>query len=99
VTGPGTFGWQGKFSNITCLLDRRPLDATYSFTVPTQAGVKHFTGTLSDARVFLLDRFKMIQYGAQFDGLGSFVPVNGSCFLAPVNDLAFVIVGSFNSLP
>src|ERR1700722_6486218 len=48
ITGPGTFGWQGNFTQITCLFDGRPLAATYSLTVPTDAGIMHFSGVLSD---------------------------------------------------
>jgi hypothetical protein len=95
VTGAGTFGYQGRYTDATCLLDGAPFSGTYSFTVPTDAGRLHFTGTITDSRLFLLDFFQLTQPGAVFSGVSAIVPTNGNCFLNPVKDIFFTVLGSF----
>jgi hypothetical protein len=99
VTGTGTFGYEGVFTGINCLFDSAPLSGTYSFTVPTDAGPQHFTGTITDARIFVLDRFELSQSGAHFTGTAAIVPTTGTCLVTPVTDLVITMVGSFKPAP
>jgi hypothetical protein len=96
VTGAGTFGYHGTFTGITCLLDGLPLSGSYSFTVPTTAGPLHFTGTITDSRIAVVDRFELTQPGAHLTGIASVVPINGTCLLIPTTDVLITIVGSFS---
>jgi hypothetical protein len=99
VTGSGTFGYEGTFTGITCLFDRAPLSGRYSFTVPTDAGSLHFTGTITDARIAIIDRFELSQSGAHLTGSAAVVPINGTCLITPTADILITILGSFRPAP
>jgi hypothetical protein len=99
VTGPGTFGYEGTFTGITCLFDSAPLSGRYSFTVPTDAGSLHFTGTITDARIAVIDRFDLSQSGAHLTGSAAVVPINGTCLITPTTDILITILGSFRPAP
>lgn len=99
VTGTGTFGYEGVFTGITCLFDTAPLSGSYSFTVPTDAGSLHFAGSISDARIFLLDRFELSQSGASLTGTAAIVPATGTCLVSPATDIVIAILGSFRPAP
>jgi hypothetical protein len=99
VTGSGTFGYEGTFTGITCLFDSAPLSGRYSFTVPTDAGSLHFTGTITDARIAVLDRFELSQSGAHLTGTAAVVPINGTCLITPTTDILITMLGSFRPAP
>jgi len=99
VTGSGTFGYEGSFTGVTCPFDSAPLSGRYSFTVPTDAGSLHFTGTITDARIAIIDRFELSQSGAHLTGTAAVVPINGTCLITPTTDILITIVGSFRPAP
>jgi hypothetical protein len=99
VTGPGPFGYEGTFTGITCLFDSAPLSGRYSFTVPTDAGSLHFIGTITDARIAVIDRFDLSQSGAHLTGSAAVVPINGTCLITPTTDILITILGSFRPAP
>lgn len=99
VTGSGTFGYEGTFTGITCLFDSAPLSGRYSFTVPTDAASLHFTGTITDARIAIIDRFELSQSGAHLTGTAAVVPINGTCLITPTTDILITILGSFRPAP
>jgi hypothetical protein len=95
VTGTGSFGYEGVFTNITCLLDGTPLSARYSFTVPTETGTRRFTGTITDARIGIVDRIDLSQRGATFAGIALIAPARGDCLVTPMTDVVVTMIGSF----
>jgi hypothetical protein len=95
VTGPGTFGYEGEFTQITCLSDGIPLSGRYSFTIPTESGPQRFAGSITDARIGLVDQFRLSQPEAQFTGIALIVPTAGECVLTPVTDIVISMFGSF----
>jgi hypothetical protein len=97
VVGTGSFGFVGDFHQITCVSDTSPLSGRYSMTVPTDAGPIHFTGTITDARLAVLDQFTLTQDSGRFVGTSVVAPIVGDCVLAPVTDILITIVGSFRS--
>jgi hypothetical protein len=97
VTGPGSFGYEGMFTRITCLSDRAPLSGTYSMTIPTDAGSLHFTGAIADARIAAIDHFTLTQPGGRFGGIAVIVPTMGDCFVTPLTEILIYMAGSFTS--
>jgi hypothetical protein len=85
VTGPGSFGFQSAVYTSTCLGDNAA-GSTYFFTVPTDAGRKHFVGTVSDIRIGLTLVVKGSQPGAHVSGVFVVVPTKGDCLTAPLTD-------------
>ncbi len=57
----------------------------------------HFTGTITDSRIAVVDQFELTQPGAHLTGIASVVPINGTCLLTPTTDVLITIVGSFSS--
>jgi len=99
VTGPGTFGYDGTFTAITCLFDGRPLSGRYAITVPTEAGPVRFSGTVTDSRIGLIDRVSASAPGAQFTGVAVIVPTQGTCVLSPLTEARIYVIGSFTPQP
>jgi hypothetical protein len=48
VTGAGTFGFDGTYTDANCLTNRGT--GTYFFTIPTDAGSLHVSGTFVETR-------------------------------------------------
>lgn len=91
VRGPGSFGFEGTytgdcFSNVG--------SGTYSFTVPTDAGRKHFSGTYTESRLGHTGPVNASQAGARFTGHHVVVPTKGDCVTTPVTDALVYMVGS-----
>jgi hypothetical protein len=82
VTGAGTFGFEGTYTDATCLSGRG--SGTYSWTVPTDAGQMRFEGTFSQTWVGLVFQIEAEQPGARFTATAVGVPTEGDCVDTPV---------------
>ena len=81
VTGPGTFGITGSYKG-TCLTAH--LSATFSDTIPTDAGPMHFSGPIEQDTIGLAGQIVAYQPGARLSGFEVFAPTHGDCITTPV---------------
>jgi len=94
VTGPGSFGFKGTYTG-ECFGNVG--SGTYFFTVPTDVGQMHFTGTYTETRIGLTGPVEASQPGARFSGPLVVAPTKGDCVTAPVTEVLINIAGTFSS--
>jgi len=94
VTGPGSFGLDGHYTDSTCLTQHS--SGTYTFTVPTDAGPLHKAGTFSENRLGLSGSEEVTQPGAHGTGSYLALPMRGDCVTAPVTGGTFIAVVSLS---
>jgi len=92
VAGPGTFGFEGVytgdcFGNIG--------SGTYFFTVPTDVGSKHFTGSYTERRIGFNGPIQASQPGGRFQGVFLVLPQKGDCLTSPVTEVVINMAGTF----
>jgi hypothetical protein len=92
VTGPGTFGFEGVYVGDCFGNDG---SGTYSFTVPTELGSKHFTGSYSERRTGFNGPVEASHPGGRFEGRFLVLPQKGDCLVSPVTEVVINIVGTF----
>lgn len=92
VTGPGTFGFEGVYTG-NCFGNTG--SGTYSFTVPTEVGAKHFTGTYTERRTGFNGPIQASQPGGRFEGFFFVSPQKGDCLTAPVTEVVVDMAGTF----
>jgi hypothetical protein len=92
VTGPGTFGFEGIYAG-DCFGNNG--SGTYSFTVPTEVGSKHFTGSYTERRTGFNGPVEASQPGGRFQGLFLVLPQKGDCIVSPVTEVMINIAGMF----
>jgi hypothetical protein len=91
VTGTGTAGILYAYSNGTCLAHVGLGTATW--TIPSEAGLKHMTGTLSVHR-FGLGILAEVRFpDARFHVTGALVPLEGNCVLTPLRKVRVTVAG------
>jgi hypothetical protein len=101
VTGPGTFGHKGKTWDGNCFGNQGA--GTYSYTVPTAAGVEHATGTYTESRGITQEGpAEARQPGAVFYGRHQVLPTGfvtswQNCINKPITEVDAVMVGVFRS--
>ncbi len=92
ITGPGTGGIVYAYSNGTCVSHVGLGTATWS--IPTKAGVKALTGTLSVRRIGLSVLAK-VRFPDAVAGLaGLLVPLVGDCVLTPLSKVGVTLAGT-----
>jgi hypothetical protein len=97
VTGPGTFGYEGTFTDSTCL-SHTGSGSSY-FTVPTEAGpVRVSGGGFTISGVGLFGNVHATHAGVQFTGSYVLVPTKGSCVADPMTEAGVVMRGSLRDL-
>jgi hypothetical protein len=82
VTGPGSFGFLGLLTG-SCF--SHTAAGTYSWTVPTDAGVMHYAGTFNVNGVGFTGSVHASQPEGSFTGRYVIVPAQ-DCLTAPVTD-------------
>ena len=92
VTGRGTFGFEGVYTG-DCFGNTG--SGTYSFTVPTEAGSKHFTGSYSERRTGFNGSIQASQPGGHFQGAFLVLPQKGDCLTSPVTEVVINMAGTF----
>jgi hypothetical protein len=92
VTGPGTFGFEGTYTG-DCFGNVG--SGTYSFTVPTEVGPKHFTGSYTERRTGFNGPVEASQPGGHFQGVFLVLPRKGDCLASPVTEVVINMVGTF----
>jgi hypothetical protein len=85
IRGGATFGFQGAFTNATCLNDV-VVSGVYFYSLQTDAGPAHFTGSFTDVRVGLVALIDARQPGSQIKAIGVPVPTKGDCINTPVTE-------------
>jgi hypothetical protein len=98
VTGPGTFGFRGKWSEGNCEANKG--SGRYSFTVPTTAGTKHFVGEYAEERVGLNGTVRATQPEGRFMGAFHIIPTGTltkmeTCQGKPITEASVIITGLF----
>lgn len=91
VTGPGTAGVSYTYSNGTCLSHVGLGTATW--VIPTVAGTKHLTGTLSVRRVGLAIVADVRFPTAHSVVTGGLLPIDGNCALEPLRRVRVTVTG------
>jgi hypothetical protein len=66
---------------------------TADWTVPTEAGPKHLTGTLSIRRTALSVLAVVDFPSARADLVGALVPIEGDCVLTPLRKVRVTLAG------
>ncbi len=100
VTGPGTFGFTGRWTEGDCEANKGA--GSYSFTVPTTGGTKHFAGSYAESRVGLNGTVKATQPEGTFTGAFQIIPTGTltnmeTCQGKPITQASIVITGLFAS--
>lgn len=91
VTGPGAAGIVYAYSNGTCIAHVGSGIATWS--IPTEAGLKQLTGTLSVRRIGLGVLAEVRFPDARADLVGALVPLEGDCVLTPLSKVLVTVAG------
>jgi hypothetical protein len=91
VTGTGTAGILYAYSNGTCLAHVGL--GTGTWTIPTEAGPKHMTGTLSVHRIGLGILAELRFPDARVHVTGAVVPLEGNCVLTPLRKVRVTVAG------
>jgi hypothetical protein len=92
VTGPGTFGFEGTYTG-DCFGNVG--SGTYSFTLPTESGSRHFTGSYTERRTGFNGPVEASQPGGRFHGVFVVLPREGDCVSTPVTGVVINIAGTF----
>lgn len=92
ITSPGTGAIVYAYSNGTCALHVGLGTATWS--IPTEAGVKALTGTLSVWRIGLSVLAEVRFPHARAGLAGLVVPLEGDCVLTPLSKVAVTLAGT-----
>jgi hypothetical protein len=92
VTGPGTGAISYAYSNGTCVAHVGLGTATW--TIPTAAGTKYLTGTLSVRRIGVSVLAEVRFPDARADLAGALVPLEGDCVLAPLRKVRVMLAGA-----
>jgi hypothetical protein len=100
VTGPGTFGFTGKWTEGNCEANKG--SGRYSFTVPTTGGTKHFVGSYSESRVGLNGTVTGTQPEGTFTGAFHIIPTGTlknmeTCQGKPITQASIILTGLFAS--
>jgi hypothetical protein len=91
VTGPGTTGISYTYSSGTCASHVGL--GTGTWVIPTVAGTKHLTGTLSVRRVGHAILAEVRFPTAHSVLAGGLVPIDGNCVLAPLRKVRVTVTG------
>ncbi|MDQ3678858.1 MAG: hypothetical protein M3401_19015 [Actinomycetota bacterium] len=91
VTGAGTGGIMYAYSSGTCAAHVGLGTATW--TIPTEAGPKQLTGTLSVRRIALGVLAEVRFPDALADLAGAVVPVAGDCVITPLSKVHVTVAG------
>ena len=99
VTGPGTFGFTGKWSEGNCEANKG--GGRYSFTVPTPGGARQFQGRYTEQRVGFNGTVDATQPEGDFAGVFHIVPTGTlsdleTCHGKPITKAFAVITGRFH---
>ncbi|HEV3365664.1 MAG TPA: hypothetical protein VG795_16290, partial [Acidimicrobiia bacterium] len=92
VTGPGTFGFEGVYTG-DCFGNVG--SGTYFFTIPTDVGSKHFTGSYTERRTGFNGPIQASQPGGRFQGVFLALPQKGDCLTSPVTEVVINMAGTF----
>lgn len=92
VTGAGTFGFEGTYTG-DCFGNVG--SGTYFFTVPTEVGPKHFTGSFTERRTGFTGPVEASQPGGRFQGRFLALPRKGDCFTTPLTEVLINMAGTF----
>jgi len=101
VTGPGSIGFDMPYTAASCAGENGT--GTVRATVPTTTGDQHLVGTLIVRRTALAIRadaqFGSIRQfgGIRYTGTGTAIPVQGNCFLTPLQRALIVLTGTLSS--
>lgn len=89
VTGAGTFGFEGVYTS-DCLFDHG--SGTYFYTLPTDAGPVHATGTYAYDRIGVTLFVAASQSGSGAHGSATLlvVPTKGDCVFTPFTEALVV---------
>jgi hypothetical protein len=90
VTGPGSIGVEASYTG-ECLSHRGT--GTVHIVVPTTAGAKDMTGTLTVRRTGLVVRPAVQFSGVRFRGIGVALPAEGDCFVTPLKRGQILLLG------
>lgn len=87
VTGPGSFGFEGSFSESSCLSHKG--SGTAYFTVPTHDGPLHVSGgafTITGTGIFGQVHAVHSEHGFEARGTYVLLPGKGNCVTEPVTE-------------
>ena len=98
MTGPGTFGFSGRWSEGNCEANKG--SGRYSFTVPTTGGTKHFAGEYAEQRVGLNGTVSAHQPEGRFTGAFHIIPTGTlknleTCQGKPITEASLIVIGLF----
>ena len=98
ITGVGTFGFSGKWTEGNCEANKGA--GHYSFTVPTTAGEKRFAGEYAEHRVGFNGTVSASQPEGPFAGVFEIIPTGTltdleTCHRKPITKATLVITGLF----
>jgi hypothetical protein len=91
ITGAGTVGVSYVYSNGSCVAHMGL--GTANWTVPTEAGLKHLTGTLKIRRTVLSVLAEADFPSARADLAGVLIPLEGDCVLTPLSKVRVTLAG------
>jgi hypothetical protein len=98
ITGTGTFGYEGTFTDSTCI-SHAGSGSSY-FTVPTEAGpVPVSGGGFMISGIGLFGNVHATHTGVQFTGSYALTPSKGSCVAEPMTEATVLMRGSLRDLP
>ena len=97
VTRVGAFGFTGKWSEGNCEANKGA--GRYSFTVPTTAGQKHFSGKYAEQRIGFNGTVAASQPEGPFTGVFDIIPTGTltdleTCHRKPITSATLVITGT-----
>ncbi|HYH87685.1 MAG TPA: hypothetical protein VEX67_00545 [Solirubrobacteraceae bacterium] len=91
ITGPGTGALVYAYSNGTCVAHNGL--GTVTWTIPTEAGPKQLTGTLTVRRIGLGVLAEVRFANARAVLAGALVPLAGDCVLTPLRRVGVTVAG------
>ncbi|MGH9003155.1 MAG: hypothetical protein ACRDYV_08505 [Acidimicrobiia bacterium] len=96
TTGPGTFGFTGKWTEGDCLANKGA--GRYSFTLPTADGTKQFAGRYMEERIGFNGTVKGAQPEGTFAGAFHIVPTGTlmnaeTCEGKPITQASLLFIG------